>query len=521
MEQHSAGAAPFAHVHAPKAVLYRAVMRVFVDAKRRFQVHQRPEDVHEVLEPAFERADVDAALTSLAEWGNLRADVDTSRVTSVADFYRPRYLYQLTREGEAAELALAAYDQALGAPGELQSIALEDIRVRLLNLLQQAQAPEPDPSISHGLLRELSNLLETLAANASAFMTSLQRTLQLQDADEDAFIAYKDRLIAYLERFVRDLVVKSAEIAGTLHQLDSASVERLLDAAAAREAVDVAPGAEAADAERARANKLDEWRGRWKGIRLWFVGGRAAPSQAALLRQRALSAIPELLAAVTVLQERRTGRSDRSADFRALAIWFAEMESDALAHQLWRAAFGLPSARHLTIDGDSIALVQDQSIPATTSWLDAPPLPISPRLRATGHYQRRGMLERVVDRSRERQLLEQLLAAERQQVLAARERLATGRPVRLSELGVLDRQSFDLFLALLGDALSAGPIGPGGITTLTSDGTLELTLVPTLDGARAQIQTAAGVLRGPDHVLTIVDRARPGASPREAISALQ
>jgi hypothetical protein len=43
MEQHSAGATPFAHVRAPKAVLYRAVMRVFVDAKRRFQVHQRNE----------------------------------------------------------------------------------------------------------------------------------------------------------------------------------------------------------------------------------------------------------------------------------------------------------------------------------------------------------------------------------------------------------------------------------------------------------------------------------------------
>jgi hypothetical protein len=99
--------------------------------------------------------------------------------------------------------------------------------------------------------------------------------------------------------------------------------------------------------------------------------------------------------------------------------------------------------------------------------------------------------------------------------------LATGRPVRLSDLGVLDRQSFDLFLALLGDALSAGPIGPEGITTLTSDGTLELTLVPTVDGAWAQIQTSDGVLRGHDHVLTIVDRTRPRGSSREVVSARQ
>lgn len=77
--------------------------------------------MHDALAPA----DIDTAVTSLAEWGNLCEDVDTSRVTSVADFCRPRYLYQRTREGEAAELAVAAYDQALDAPGELQSVALE------------------------------------------------------------------------------------------------------------------------------------------------------------------------------------------------------------------------------------------------------------------------------------------------------------------------------------------------------------------------------------------------------------
>lgn len=36
---------PFEHVHAPKSPLYRRVMHTFVDAKRRFLVHLRPEDV--------------------------------------------------------------------------------------------------------------------------------------------------------------------------------------------------------------------------------------------------------------------------------------------------------------------------------------------------------------------------------------------------------------------------------------------------------------------------------------------
>src|SRR5947209_13549139 len=40
------------------------------------------------------------------------------------------------------------------------------------------------------------------------------------------------------------------------------------------------------------------------------------------------------------IYDRRSGRSDRTADLRALARWFAEAEDDQAAHRLWRCAFG-------------------------------------------------------------------------------------------------------------------------------------------------------------------------------------
>jgi uncharacterized protein (TIGR02677 family) len=486
---------PFEHVHAPKSALYRGVMRAFVDAKRRFLVHLRPEDVAARLAAPSEEVE---------GWGNLRADPDTGRVTTVQDFYRPRYLYQLTREGEAAELALEAFDRALGRRGELQSVALEDIRVRLRALLGIVAQPEPDPAVVHGLLRDLSSLLESLAANAGAFMSSLYRTIDLQDIDEEAFIAYKDRLIGYLERFVGDLVVKAADIAVTLRELDDGRVDRLLRLVAEREATDAAPGREEGDG--AAERRLEEWRGRWSGLRSWFLGDRAHPSQASLLRQRARAAVPALLAAVTTLQERHSGRTDRSADFRALAAWFAGAPTEADAHRLWKVAFGLAPSRHLTVDAATLVQRDEGDVPASTAWRDAPPVPISARLRATGHYQRRGMVSRIEDRSGMRRLLAERLAAEREQTERARERMATGRPTRLSELGELDREEFHLFLALLGDALAAGPPGPGGgVRTTTADGSLDLTLTPTGDGTTAVIATPDGVLRGPDHVITIAD----------------
>ena len=181
------------------------------------------------------------ALRSLESWGNLRADPDTGRVTTVEDFYRARYLYQLTREGEAAERALVLYETELGRRGELQAVALEDIRVRLRALHDLTDGA--DPAVVHNLLLDLMRRLDSLAANASAFMSSLQRTLDLQEIDEEAFLAYKDRLIGYLERFVSHLVVKAFDIESMLKRLESAGtrrVETLLAMAAEREAGDVA-----------------------------------------------------------------------------------------------------------------------------------------------------------------------------------------------------------------------------------------------------------------------------------------
>jgi hypothetical protein len=476
---------PFAHLNAPLHELYRRVMGVFRVSKQRFVVHLRPEDVAESLRgngaaPAAQD-DVQEALTRLAEWGNLRATPDTSRVTTVEDFYRTRYLYQLSREGEAAERALEVYEQEIARRGELQAVALEDIRLRLRAL---AGLPaDPDPAVVHSLLLELSGRLDSLAANASAFMSGLQRTIDLQDIDEDAFLGYKDRLLAYLERFVSDLVIKSSDIASLLRSIAPERAVSLLFMAAQREAGDMAP-AEAGDEWDAAAGtdpveaKLRDWQSRWSGI-------------------------PDLLATIGVLQERRAGRSDRSADFRTLARWFAQAPSEDDAHRLWRAAFGLSPSRHFSGEPPEGAGTGE-------SWLDAPSQVISARLRSTGRYERRGAPARIKDRSAERSRLAEQVTAEREQAEAARRRLATGRPARLSAFGELDHDEFSLFLRILGDALSAGPAGPDGVvTTRTADGTLEIVLRPLTDGTVAEIVTTEGVLRGPDHEITICDTTEP------------
>jgi uncharacterized protein (TIGR02677 family) len=491
-------------------------MGEFVAAKRRFVVHLRTEDVHEALARAesdghepFETV-VDT-LGQLVTWGNLRADPDTSRVTTVEEFHRARFLYQLTHRGEAAERALTVYDEQLGRRGALQAVALADIATQLRALRELAVQDQPDAGRVGLLLRDLVARFTDLADNAQAFMGSLQRTIDLYDADMDAFRAYKDHLVAYLERFIKDLVTVGGEISGLLDELEDVEVARLLGIAARRDAEDAAPGGGDRETggddprELAYLAGRAAWEERWRGLRQWFVSEPGHPSQAKLLRSRARQAIPDLLAVVATLNERRSGRSDRSADFRALALWFAEAPDDAALHRLWRSAFGVYGSRHLVLDSETLTAREEQPVPASASWMQAPPLHISPRLRRTGSYERRGRPNRVADREDGRRLLAELAARQTEQTAAARARLATGQPINLGELGELDRDAFGLFLALLGDALSARRSDQGEVATTTADGTLRIRLVALANAALVEIRTPDGVFRGPDHVVEIAD----------------
>ena len=492
----------FRHVSADKARLYRMIMESFAAAKRQFRLQLRPDEVQ--LEAAWQGAppgleEIQMALSQLAQWGNLESAPDTARVSSIEDFYRARFLYRLSLGGEAVEAALTTFAQVLARRSELQTVALEDVLGQLNALLALAAEAVPDAAKVHGVLRDLVGVFERLADNAQAFMAGVARTIELQQADASAVMLFKQRLIDYLQRFVGDLVGRSGAIAQRIAQLNL-HIEPLLLLAAQRERRDAAPGdAEAQDD--ALNLRIASWRERWLGLSRWFISDGHIQAQSELLRAKARSAIPQLLAAVAALNERRSGRSDRSADFRILARWFADTESDADAHRLWRAAFALNPARHLSLLSDPANGVDN--VPASTPWANAPAVAIHPRLRERGEIAPRGPPPHVRERGEERAMLALHIAEERMQVEAARAALATGERTRLSDLGRLEPQAFHLFLALLGEALAGQASPDQSVSRQTADGLLQIRLEPMDRHSHASIETALGVFSGRDHWLTV------------------
>ncbi|HEB57097.1 MAG TPA: TIGR02677 family protein [Gammaproteobacteria bacterium] len=507
----------FNYVTAEKASLYRTVMQAFAAAKAHFIVHLRPEEIIERLSAKNDCSpdEIPAALEQLVAWGNLLAQPDTGRVTTVEDFYRARHLYQLSRQGEAAEAALAVFDELLGRRGALQAVALRDIRDTLVAIEQLCHETDPDAGRVHALLRDLSRVFEDLADNAQAFMAGLGRALDLRSIERDAFLAYKEKVIDYLKRFVGDLAVLSPDIAQLIRKLDG-PVEKLLILVATREAEDLAPDmALDATVDASTANgpsrtpqleqMLQHWRGHWQGLQAWFIGNQSHPSQASVLQSSARHAILRLLEAVVRLNEKRLGRSDRSADFRTLAGWFMQCDDDGDAHRLWRAAFGLTAARHLSIDEETLAAREQNPVSTQRSWWDAPPLTINPRLRATGSYARRGATAQIRDRRKEKAQLADQIARESEEARQARRHLATGETTTLSAIGELDEGSFRYFLQLLGEALATAENTEAAIYTTTGDGAIEIEMKPLAVDQRAKIHTPFGSFSGRDYQIRITD----------------
>lgn len=513
----------FRHLNADNAALYRRMLAAFTSAKDRFQVHLRPDDVLAAMRQSDvrEQATIDTvtdALDQLVAWGNLLASPDTGRVVQVSDFYRKRHLFQLSREGEAVERALREYDDSLGRRGALQAVALEDIAATLRQVSEllsgSSEAHPLDLGKLHASLTALTQRFTELADNASAFMGSLQRTIDLTDTDEDVFLAYKSKLVDYLESFIRDLAVRGPQIATLLTGIGQGRLDAALRSLAERDAASAAPDPDdpAAAHEYERVHTM--WSTRWAGLRGWFLTVDERDSQAKLLRMSALAAIPTLLDAVRAVNARRSGRSDRATDYVTLALWFQEAGDDDERHRLARSAFGLYPARHLTADPETWQRWNDDPSLIGAPWAEAPPLTISPQLRRTGSYERTGRPNQVIDRSADRAMLALRVRQQAEQIAAARRRLATDGEVELRALAGLDTTAFGLFLTLLGDALVAKRPSDRHAHTASSDGTMSIELTAVDDGEPVGLTTERGTLWGPNHLVRITDLAAVGVDQR-------
>ncbi|MGH3363291.1 MAG: TIGR02677 family protein [Nocardioidaceae bacterium] len=402
-----------------EASSYLAIMRLFTSGISGFLSDLSAAEVAgQLVEQGFELDvdTVDSRLSYLVEHGNLARSPRETEARSVKEYLTNRARYQLTQRGE---LVHRQVEELLGhaeSASEVSSEMLGGILAGLVELDDLARGGLDDVE-ADDLARRIGTLFaqfERLVDSTRQFYTYLSQVLTRFDLGRDEFQAFKVALLDYLQRFVDEISRHMPQIADRLRSVEP-RVPRLCERANVGQRL---VGVDGKQARRAAGLSPEDWH----SLHAWFVGADGRGSDADNVRGLATEAMRALLVNLRRIASSADREQSRYGDLVKLARWFDEADDDG-AHELWVAAFGLYSARHLSFAADDDA----DPVPATASWWETSVAEVPLTLRKYGERRAAGRTGARED-----------FAAAKRARLAERARAQTRRNVALREIAGLE-----------------------------------------------------------------------------------
>ena len=365
-----------------EAASYLAIMRLFTTGMSGFLSDQSADEVTDRLAGVglvLDRDLVDQRLSYLVEHGNLARSPRETEARSVREYLSNRARYQLTPRGELVHRQVEALLDHSDGAREVSSEMLPGILTGIDDLTRMVRhgVMDADPRDVAARIATLFAQFEVLVTSTRQFYSYLTQVLTRFDLGRDEFVMFKSALIDYLQRFVDEVSRHMPQVADRLRELEP-NVAALC--ARANEG-DRLVGLDGSLARRATGLEPEDW----QSLHTWFIGSPGRRSDADNVRRLATDAMRSLLTNLRRIAAGADRQQSRYGDLVRLAGWF-EVADDDRAHELWAAAFGLYSARHLSFPADP----EGDPVPSTRSWWHAPVAQVPVGLRIHGDRQAGG-----------------------------------------------------------------------------------------------------------------------------------
>jgi uncharacterized protein (TIGR02677 family) len=489
----------FRYISGDRADLLGPVVDICFHNKRSLGLRLSLGEIHAELAERYGVARELVALRRDLDWlynhGNIDKQVEGGLVGSIEEYRQGRFTFDITARGEQAHQAVVEFLAFQETAVALEASRLPAILEALLELAGELRKERPDPGRLYNLLDSLLGLGRALRQSISDFMSGLSRVLSSTEAvNSEGFQEYKREVARYLREFNHIFELRSAEIAAVIAEVDELGAERMVELAA-RADHSVQLDMTADEIARSRETRPRE---AWTAMHAWFLGDdeRAPQHQ---FRQALMSAITWITETALRLAEQRTGRVDRTAEYRALARWFNRLASDAECHALFHASFGLWGPRHHSGAWDDPEQVSEHE-----RWLDAPPAPVEPYFfRPGGRAPGAGRGTSLPDLAETETAFAEQCAAEREELRRAMSRFAGNGPIRLTDLAELDDTEFTHLLNWLSTGL-ATPSADGEHRCTSADGLVQLVLrLPADPTERADVWVGEHRFEGPNLLLEV------------------
>lgn len=455
---------------------YRRIMRTLYLENRHFGLRLGPEAVGERLLELFD-LELDPSILSpsldqLHTWGAVSREYDTSLARTARELRQNRFTYDITQAGKRVEALLEALDQLAETVGALEASRLPEIRDALHRIARLLAGERPSGLELRSQFERLTGEIEQLHAGASDFMSRLNVvTARSEQIDDEEFEACKGMLIEHMQGFRGDLRRHQPEIAEALRAVDRLGVSRMAALIVSALEIPALPGI---DPEEIAARRHAELVQQWRGARSWFIDRTGERSPWSALNDKVIDAIRAILDIAEQIIDRRTNRADRARACERLARLVHDAPSEEVATALTAAALGIAAPRHVSVAEDDAEALD---APAQTSWLAAPPAPVTAHLRRPGaRTPGAGRGAPIADTSAVRARVLERCRRERAELGAMLTRFAALEAVNLSDLTGLDEAEFRHLLAWLGRAFETSRDATGARHADSQDGRARIVL---------------------------------------------
>lgn len=344
----------------PNAWRYRTILRYFYQQHERLRHYLALEEIFLFLKdnPYFRDYTEDQLqqdLDQLVQWKNLIPRQDTGRVSSIEEFKKRKFRYQLTPYSiEIERMVINLEHLGNGFGGSLEPTLFDRLLENLLKVTATVKALETTPTYTvfelsdeaiHLLWQDIYDDFRRLTENAADYLGHLQSEKVEELMLTEAFLVYKEALTEYLRNFMTSLQRTSYRIEGALFEVSAAFPERMAARLTAYELaiprMDIRP---------TREQLNTRFQGEWDSLKTWFLGDGSRESDLIYLQNASNEAIRRLTRFAQRLGETHHSLRNRRMDYLHLAGMFARMDSIKEAHELSACVFGAFHTRHLWVE---------------------------------------------------------------------------------------------------------------------------------------------------------------------------
>ncbi len=343
-----------AYLTAVNAPQYRRIMRIFYDEYEKMHFQLYKEDVFEklVTYEVFEHYTMDQLkldLQALVNWKNLTPIQDPKRVYTISDYKNKQYRYTMSEYAVEIERLTVKLENLFMEGGSLSTNLFARIYHALENYDEVILLDLKDINEWwHNLQEDFKRLNQSYQDYLREFYTG--RSDKMLKSVE--FILYKDRLISYLQNFIRELQLYSAKIEAALNKISAEEERRLMELVIKSELEIPHPLSEKRDSLESyiRENVC----GKWRALKHWFKsfdGQSSESTQVMAITDEVIRKIIQNAALIVQLQNWGISRKD---DYKKFIKMFLNCENTAEAHMLAAHVFGIQHVRHVLVnDGRS------------------------------------------------------------------------------------------------------------------------------------------------------------------------